>query len=168
LVLAPAVSAGLLIPIGPFSDLVSLGFQTSALFFFRNLGINNLDIGLNVQFQVLPGPLGSAADWFINVPVLIRGGYSFFIGKSFFVQPHISTGVTASILRYDPDGFVIGVEDPEYQNTGALYFQIGGGVVLGFNWKRWTAELNVQYEVIFGPSQPIMVIPIWLDVGFGL
>jgi len=164
--LAPTVGFGAAMPIGDLAELVGLGIHSAAGFYFRNLGLNNLEVGLEVQFQSLPGVYGSPADWFRAVPVVVVTGYRFGLGGGWFLRPQLAGGAAVSLLRYDPDGYIIGVEDPEYITRTAVYGQAGAGFTAGWRRGRLSLELGAQYNLIIGTRPPMMVLPVWLAAGW--
>jgi hypothetical protein len=163
--LVPTVGFGVALPIGDLAELAGLGIHSSAGFYFRNLGINGLDVGVEAQFQSLPGPHGSPADWFRVVPLLVVVAYDFTLAESWYLRPQVAGGAAVSVLRYDPDGYIIGVEDPEYVNESAVYGQAGAGFAAGWRRGRLSLELGAQYNLIIGTSPPMMIVPVWVSAG---
>jgi len=166
LILTPGFEAGVMLPIGGLRELVNWGIQSAAVFKLKNLLLNNLALGFEVQLNYYFGPPPSAADWLITVPILLTTEYTIPMGSKLLLSPTLALGIAPSILRYDPDGFVYGAEDPEYQNRATVYPEISGGVEIGMVFNRIFFDIGTDYTVIIGPGKPIMAFAFQLAIGY--
>jgi hypothetical protein len=139
-----------------------------AALYFENLAVNYLDAGLEIHFQSLSGSGLQSTEWFVTIPVLATVGYRFRLGKVLYLRPRVSGGLILGILRYDPDGIVIGANDPEYENLLGVQLQVGSGVVFGSKFKRVFMELGAQYNLVIGSSKLGMILPVWASIGLNL
>ena len=160
--------AGMALPVGPINDLVSAGAGGHAAFYFQNLSMNYFDAGIQIDYLYHPGDEDGAAQWFQFVPITVTAGYRFPFAGRFYLRPQIWGGILFGLASIDPDGYVAGLEDPEFSRYSSLYSQLAAGFSAGMEMKALLIELSIKYAVIFGDSEPIMNVPLSLSVGWFL
>jgi len=163
-----SAGAGCTIPLGDLAEITGIGVHSHVTCSFQDIFINNLDLGIDVQYQYLFRTELSPAEWFQTIPILFSAGYRFTISDFIYIKPSIFGGLFTGIISYDPDGFVMGLEDPQYQVETDLYGESGAGFTAGVILQRFRVELGADFSFIIGDSVPIMMIPVRLSAGWQL
>jgi len=160
--------AGATLPVGSMNDLVTVGGGGHAGIYLHNIFMNYLDAGFEVEYLYSPGKKDGAAEWYQFIPVTFSAGYRFPFADRFYLRPQLWTGILIGLASIDPDGYVVGLEDPEFSTYNSFYYIIAAGFSSGIELNSLLVEMSLKYSLTFGDSEPIMKIPFGLSLGWYL
>lgn len=159
---------GASLPVGSFNDMVTISGGGHASIYLHNLFMNYLDAGFEVAYLYSPGEEDGAAEWYQFIPITLSAGYRFPFADRFYFRPQLWTGLLVGLASIDPDGYVVGLEDPEFSTYNSSYTTIAAGFSTGIKLNTLLVELCLKYSITFGDSEPIMKIPLSLAFGWYL
>jgi hypothetical protein len=155
--------AQMAVPFTDLADLVTVGAGASAFAELENLGLNNLVFGLRMGLLVLPGQTDNTK-YLMNIPISVSAGYRWDVFKSMFVQPTIIAGAAANILSWDPDGYVVGFDEPEYEVEAEVVPLAGAGISIGYPTRSWNLKLDIETLVMFERNARIIILSVNVGV----
>jgi hypothetical protein len=159
LLLSLGGSAQMAVPFADLSDLVTIGAGVGAHAELENLGVKNLIFGLRTGLRFLPGQTDNTK-YLMNVPMSISAGYRWDVFSSFFLQPSLIAGIAVNILSWDPDGYVVGFDEPVYEVEAELVPTAGAGISFGYANRRWKPRIDLETLVIFEGNTRVFLLSI--------
>ena len=135
-------------PVLAMADAYETGFGINIYIQYRNLFINNLFAGIELEFFYY-GSSYKYTDWFINMPLYFTVGYFINIYSRFYIVPSVSTGICFGFLNYDKYGG-IDMEKSSYEVEPGVNSTFKGGFSF-----RMTVTENI--EASFGSFYGISI-----------
>jgi hypothetical protein len=154
--------AQMAVPFADLADLVTVGAGAGAFADLQNLGLNNLVFGLRTGLLVLPGQTDNTK-YLMSVPISASIGYRWEVLEPVFVQPTLIAGAAANILSWDPDGYVVGFDEPVYEVEAEVVPLAGAGISVGYPTRSWNLKLDI--ETLFMFEQNARLIFLSVNVG---
>ncbi len=156
------------LPVGSMNDLVTIGVGGRTSILMHHIFMNYLDAGFEVEYLYSPGEEDGAAEWYQFIPFTFSTGYRFPFANRFYLRPQLWTGILIGLASIDPDGYVVGLEEPEFSTYNSFYYTVAAGFSSGIELNTLLVEISLKYSLTFGDSEPIMKIPIVLSLGWYL
>jgi hypothetical protein len=66
-----------------------------------------------------------------------------------FVQPTLIAGAAVNILSWDPDGYVVGFDEPLYEVEAEIVPTAGAGLSFGYANRKWKPRVDLETLVMF-------------------
>ncbi len=155
--------AQMAVPFTDLADLVTVGAGASAFADLENLGLNNLVFGLRTGLLVLPGQTDNTK-YLMSVPISVSAGYRWEVLEPVFVQPTLIAGAAANILSWDPDGYVVGFDEPVYEVEAEAVPLAGAGISVGYPTRSWNLKIDVETLVMFERNDRIVFLSVNVGV----
>jgi hypothetical protein len=140
--------AQMAIPLTDLADLVTVGAGANGYAELQNLYVNNLVFGLRTGLLFLPGQTDNT-NYFMDIPISVSTGYRWDVFDSMFVQPTLIAGAAVNILSWDPDGYVVGFDQPEYEVEAEIVPLAGGGISFGYTTRSWNPKVDIEALIMF-------------------
>ncbi len=163
LLLTLGSGAQMAIPFTTLAELVTVGPGVIAYADLENPGVNNLILGLRTGLSFLPGRTENT-NYFMSIPMIASAGYRWDVLGPVFIQPTLIAGVAANVLSWDPDGYVVGFDDPVYELEAEIVPLLGLGVPLGYPSKSWNLKVDVETIVMFERSTRMILLSVSIGV----
>jgi hypothetical protein len=151
--------AQMAVPFTDLADLVTVGAGASAYADLENFGVNNLVLGLRTGLLFLGGQTDNT-NYLMSIPMSVSVGYRWDVLGPMFVQPTLIAGAAANILSWDPDGYVVGFDEPVYEVEAEVVPLAGAGISIGYPTRSWSLKLDIETLVMFERDARIIFLSV--------
>ena len=151
--------AQMAVPFTDLADLVTVGAGASAYVDLENLGVNNLVCGFRTGLLFLLGQTDNT-NYLMSIPMSVSTGYRRDVFNSVFVQPTLIAGAATNILSWDPDGYVVGFDEPVYEVEAEVVPLVGAGISIGYPTRSWNPKVDIEALVMFERNASIILLSV--------